>query len=165
MESLFDLTEEARQWYEIAADEELDPQVFEDTLDSIMGAIEVKAESYLSVIERLDMEMKKAKEIEKRYAEIKTARENSIAKMKKRLAVAMEQLGKKELAAGNMTIKLQNNGGVQPMDVKKEQVPQSFMKVVYEADNEKIRKYLETLEDGKCEWAELKPRGKHIVVR
>jgi len=160
--TLFDLTGEVKEMYELFT-EDVDPDIVNDTLEAIMGEIDKKAESYLFVIERLDMERQKAEEIEKRYSDIKKARKNAIDRLKKRLAVAMVQIGKDELPAGNMTIKLKNNGGVQPLKVDKELVPDNYRKVVLEVDNDKIRKALEAGEE--LSFASLEPRGKHVEWR
>ena len=60
MSSLFELTNEFNELYEMATSEDIDEQAFNDTLEGMMFELEQKSEGYIHVIERLDMEAKKA---------------------------------------------------------------------------------------------------------
>ena len=72
MSSLFNIVGEFNDLYAMAtSEEEQAEQVFLDTLDSLKGELTDKAAGYVAVMNRLDMEMKKAEEIEKRYKTIK----------------------------------------------------------------------------------------------
>ena len=55
MGTLFDITEDFRSLYELATDPECDEQVFQDTLEGLMGELEVKSCGYTQVIKQLDM--------------------------------------------------------------------------------------------------------------
>ena len=163
-ESLFSMTEEVKELYDMLTNEELDPQIVLDTLEGKFGEIEVKASAYTAVYNRLDMEMQRSDEISKRYAGIKKARENAIAALKNRLMFAMDNLNVDSLPAGDLTIKIVKNGGQLPMEITGD-VPDNMTKVTIEPDNAKIRAYLESEEGNDCEWAHFKERGRHIVIR
>ena len=62
---------------------------------------------------------------------------------------AMEESGieKPQIKTDLRTIKLAGNGGVQPLKVIEEKVPDSYKQVILKTDNEKIRKALESGED------------------
>ena len=161
MNGLFDLVGEFQELYEMATDEEVDTEVFLGTLESLTGELEAKGAGYVSVINQLLMEQEKAEEIAKRYSEIAKQRENAIDRMKSTLCNALVMLDKKELNVGDFKINVKANGGLQPLEIKDpSKVPENLTKIEVKPDNKKIREYLA---DGKdCEWAELKPRGKHI---
>ena len=53
-ETLYELTSDYLKVLEMADDPEVDEEVFQDTLESIGGLIEVKAESYARVIKELE---------------------------------------------------------------------------------------------------------------
>lgn len=161
-ESLFSMTEEVRELYAMLDDEECDPEVVWDTLEGKFGEIEVKAKAYTVIYNRLDMEMKRAEEIEKRYHAIKQARENAIATLKNRLMFAMDNLNVDSLPAGDLTIKIKKNGGQQPLVIDGD-VPDSLTKVTIEPDKTKIREYLKDNPD--CEFAHLEERGRHIEIK
>ena len=63
MSTLFELTNEFNQLYELATSDEVDEQAFNDTLEGMMFELEQKSEGYVHVLERLDMEAQKATEI------------------------------------------------------------------------------------------------------
>ena len=75
--------------------------------------------------------------------------------------MAMDELGTKELPAGDFKIKIQANGGLAPLVIDDE-VPEGFTKITVEADNAKIRDYLK---DNICEWAHIGERGRHIAIK
>lgn len=159
--TLFEIVGEFQQLYEIATDG-TDPQLFDDTLEALTGDLEAKSAGYVAVMEQLKMEADKAEEIVKRYQAAKIARENAIKRMKERLLIAMDALGKKELPAGDFTIKIQKNGGKQPLTITGD-VPESFSKVIVEPDNEKIREALANGEE--LGFAHLEERGRHVVIK
>lgn len=165
MSSLFDIVGEFQQLYEMAtSEEEQAEQVFIDTLDSLKGELTEKASGYVAVINRLDMEMKKAEEIEKRYKAIKESRKNAIARMKDACMWACDNLGVTEIDAGDAKIKVKNNGGQLPLIIEEgKEVPQNLCKVTIEPDKALIREYLKEHPD--CDFAHIGERGKHIEVK
>lgn len=161
MAALFDIVGEFQQLYEMATSDDIDPDVFEGTLEALTGELEVKSAGYVAVINQLEMEEGKADELEKRYAAIRNSRKNAVKRMKDRLLMAMDALGKKELPAGDQTINVQKNGGLEPLKITGD-VPEKFTKVTIEPDNQKIREFLK---ENTCDWARLLERGKHISIK
>lgn len=160
--TLFDIAGEFEQLYMLATQEQLDEQLFNDTLEALTGELEVKSAGYVAVINQLDMEAKKAKELSDAFKLKADARTNAIGRMKDALKVAMTKIGTDKIDTGDFTIKLQKNGGKQPMVVDGD-VPNDYLKVIYERDNEKIRNALEDGEE--LPFAHLEERGKHVVIK
>lgn len=163
MATLYELSTEFQQLYEIAQ-EDNDPQALADTIESMMATVKDKAAGYAAVIKQLDMEAKQADEEIKYWKAKKDARENNVKRMKAALLDAMERMEIKELPAGKFTFKVQKNGGKSPMEITGN-VPDNMTKITVEPDNEKIRAFLETQPGQACEWAVLKERGNHIVIK
>lgn len=162
MGTLFDITADFQQLYEMATDPECDEQVFSDTLEALTGELEVKSKGYVSVIKQLEMEMTQANITAEMFKMKSKVRENHIKRMKEALLYAMTEIGTDKVEAGDWTIKVQKNGGLQPLVIDGE-VPQSYKQIVYQDDKALIRK---ALEDGKqLEFAHLEERGKHIVIK
>lgn len=161
MSTLFDIVGEFQQLYDMASDPECDEQIFSDTLESLVGELEVKGAGYVGVIKQLEMEAKQADEVAKAFMEKKKVRENHIKRMKESLKNAMEQTGISQIEAGDFTIKLQKNGGLAPLRITGE-VPQNMTKVIVEPDSDKIREFLK---ENECEWAHLEERGTHVVIK
>ena len=163
MSTLFEITSDVEQLYELATmDEEMDEQLFQDTLDGLLGELEVKAGGYCNVIKQLEMEADRAKNMSLVWEQKQKQRENAIKRMKEALRDAMIRTDQKQIDAGEYTIKLQKNGGRVPMCIDGE-VPQNMTKMVIEPDKDKIRRWLE--EGNTCDWAYLEERGQHIVIK
>lgn len=160
-QTLFEIVDDYQNLYELATDPDTDPEVFNDTLEAIKGALEVKSCGYVNVIKQLEMEAKQADEVSEMFKVKAEVRKNNIKRMKEMLKSALEATNQESLTAGAYTIKLQKNGGVQPLVIDGD-VPQNMTKVIVEPDNAKIREYLK---DHSCEWAHLEERGKHIVIK
>jgi hypothetical protein len=76
----------------------------------------------------------------------------------------MIKLGVNEINAGDVTYKLQNNGGVLPLIVDEgKQIPQRFTKVTIEKDNDLIRKALDDGEE--LDFARYGERGKQLRIK
>lgn len=160
--TLFDIVGEFQDLYELATSEEIESEeAFIDTLESLKGELEAKSSGYVAVINRLDMEQKKADEIVKRYQALRDSRKNAIKRMKDTLMMAMDSLDRTEMPAGDLTIKIKKNGGVQPLVINGV-VPDNMTKVIVEPDNEKIRAFLK---ENECDWAYLEERGRHIEIK
>ena len=162
MSSLFQITSDMQTLYEMLTDPDADVQAVRDTLDGMMGELEVKASGYIAVLEQMDMEQKKAEEMYKFFKEKADARKNGIKRMKDAIKWAMINLNLDKIEAGNYTIKLQSNGGKLPLQIIGE-VPDNFKRIIYEDDTELIRKHLENGET--LGFAYLEERGKHVVIK
>lgn len=161
MSTLFEIVDEFHELYELATDPEVDPDVFADTLEALTGELEVKGKGYVSVIKQLEMEMTQANIVAEQFKAKAKVRENHIKQMKEALKTAMTSIGTDTVEAGDWTIKIKKNGGVQPLVITGD-VPDNMMKVIVEPDNTKIREYLK---ENKAEWAHLEERGTHVEIK
>ena len=160
--TLFDIVGEFQALYEMATSEDVQgEEAFIDTLESLSAELETKSGGYVAVINRLEAEQTKADEIAKAYAAVAKSRKNAIKRMKDTLLYAMDELGVSEMPAGDLTIKIKKNGGLQPLVITGD-VPDNMTKVTIEPDNDKIRAYLK---DNECDFAHLEERGRHIEIK
>lgn len=162
MSTLFELTNEFEKLYLMASDDVLDEQAFKDTLDGMMFELELKGEGYINVINRLDMEAKKADEISELMKHKAEVRKNNIKRMKDALLKAMNAAQVKKIEAGAYTIAVSKNGGKLPLIVDAE-VPDNFKRIIYEDDKDLIRKHLDNGEA--LPFAHYGPRGEHISIK
>jgi len=160
-QSIFDLADEIYDLYEMSTDPDVDPEVLNGSIESVMGAIEVKSCGYANLIKQLEMEQKQAEMVSQTFADKARVRKNNIKRLKEYLMIAMDKLDTDVLPAGAFTFKIQKNGGMQPLKIDGE-VPQNMTKVIVEPDNDKIREYLK---ENTCDWAHLEERGRHIVIK
>ena len=109
MASLYEVTGEYKAVMEMAEDGETDPQVITDTLESIAGEIEVKADGYAKIIKMLDIQAKGIKSEEERLANMRKSLENNIARMKKSLETSMIETGNKKFKTPLFSFNIQKN--------------------------------------------------------
>lgn len=159
--TLFELVDEMQELYDMATDPDTDPEALEGSIESVMGAIEVKSCAYANLIKQLEMEQNQAEMVSKAFADKARVRRNNVKRLKEALMIAMDSLDMTALPAGAFTFKIAKNGGLQPLKIDGE-VPQNMTKVIVEPDNDKIREFLK---DNECEWAHLEERGRHIVIK
>jgi len=107
MAILYELRDDYKRLEEL--EEELDPQTFKDTMDSIKGAIEEKAVGYASVIKQFQADVKMLGDEEKRLAERRRGIETKIDIMQKSLFEAMEETGTTKIKSPKFTVWVQNN--------------------------------------------------------
>ena len=158
--TLYDLQGEFLRLYQIITDE--DEQVFLDTLEGLQGELEIKASGYAHVMKQLEMEEDECDKVIEAFKAKKAVRFNARKRMKEALINAMDVAGLNELPAGEYTLKIAKNGGLQPLKIDGD-IPDNFMKVQLVPDNDKIRK---TLNDGeKLPFAHLEERGRHLNIK
>lgn len=104
MATLFEMTAQANQLYELLQAEEIDEQVFADTLEAI-GATE-KIEGYCQVIKELQGDLDKFKaEADRIAARMKTTK-NGIDRMKDSLLAFLKASGQDKVKAGTFGVSI-----------------------------------------------------------
>lgn len=160
MSSLYDIESDFLALYELATTEG-DEQAFLDTLEALKGELEVKAGGYVHVIKQLEMEADECDKVIDAFKAKKATRTNNVKRMKEALMQAMDIAGVDKLPAGEYTLKIAKNGGLQPLVLG--DVPDNYMKVKLEPDTDKIRKALNDGED--LSFAHLEERGRHLNIK
>jgi len=172
-QTLMSLVGEHLQVMAMIDDPEVDQQTVLDTLDSIEGAIEVKADGYAAVLRGIKYEreglngkrqylQKLLDEIDRRDVNLKNHEEA----MMDRLMAAMIATGKDEtgIKTDEFEFKIVGTGGIPKLEVDEDKMPEGFTKVVQKItpDNKKIREYLK---DHECDWAWLLPNKKKLEIK
>ena len=162
MSNLYQLKENWRQVADMLYEEEIDEQCVLDTLESIEGEIEDKADSYAMIIKNL-LAGAEAKEIEaKKMIEKANAEKNRAKLLKQNLYEIMKETGKTKFKTDLFSFSIQKNGGLAPLWVDEDiaKIPDKYLKK--EPDNSKIRELLKTQE---VSWAKLEERGESLRIR
>lgn len=165
MATLYELSNQYVMLLRMAEDPDIDPQVIEDTLESLDGEIEDKAEGYVCVIKELEANIAKYDSEIKRLTERKTAEANHIKRMKERLMTTMTDIGKTKVKTEHFSVSVARNGGAQPMTITAtiDQIPEEYIIREPKADTKKIR---EALVSGEAlDFAHLEERGTHLNIR
>lgn len=104
MPTLYEMTAQASELYELLQNEDIDEQVFLDTLEAI-GTGE-KIESYCHIIKELQGDFEKFKaEADRLAARMKTAK-NGIDRMKDGLLTFLRVSGQSKVKAGTFTVSI-----------------------------------------------------------
>ena len=165
MNDLFDLVGEYKELFDMLTDdEEVDEQIINDTMEGVMGEIEIKAAGLVGIMNRLDMEIEACDKHKKAWDDRLRVRKNAKERIKTRIMQAMQAMGVNELAAGDVKFKLQNAGGQLPLIVDEDAtVPERFTKITIANDNALIRK---ALEDGEqLDFARFGERSRVLKIK
>lgn len=163
MSTLYDLQGKYASLLELAEDGTTDPEVLADTMDSIVDAINDKAEGYAQVIRQIKADIEANKKERDRFeARIKSYQSN-LGTISQRLVEAMNETNQRKIKTPLFTISVAKNGGKQPISINQDNLQADVFKVKREPDTDEIRKRLEAGE--KVLGAELKPRGEHLLIK
>ena len=157
--------------YEIAAEymtlldmaEEIDEEVFKDTLEGIEGELEIKADNYAKVIAELENRAEGLDKESKRLAERNKAIENNIKRIKESLQVAMIATGMTKFKTELFNFGIQKNPPKLVLDKGIEDIPMEYY--IFQdpiADKEKIKKELK--EGKELDFAHLE-QGESLRIR
>lgn len=163
--TLYELTEELMELLAMAEDEDVDPQILQDTFEGVEGEFDAKVEAYCKVIKGLMADMEVLKAEEERIAKKRKTIENNVTSMKDTIELALRTVGKTKAGGKLFTASIQKNGGKAPLVVtlQPEELPEEYRKVEYKQDSDAIRK---ALEEGKeLQWACLTERGESLRIR
>lgn len=162
MSNLYELTSNYETVLNMLYDEEIDEQMILDTLESIEGEIEEKADGYAKIIKELESKQKARKEEAKRLTDSAKVFENRVKALKNNLFNAMKETGKTKFATNLFSFNIAKNGGKQALTIDGD-VPEEYTKTIIENDTDKIR---QALEEGKeLPFARLEPRGESLRIK
>lgn len=163
MSKLYELKENWKQVADMLYEEEIDEQCILDTLESIEGEIEDKADNYAIVIKELLADAKICKEEKQRLENRQKSFENRANLLKSKLEEVMRETGKTKFKTARFSFGIQKNGGLAPLWITEDIniIPEHFIKK--EPDNTKIK---QALEEGKeLVFAHYEERGESLRIR
>ena len=145
MATLYDITGRLFELLAIADDEDIEPEVFKDTLEGIEGEYDDKIESYCKAIKNLEAEVKAISDEKKRLDSKRKRLESNIDRMKDTVLGSLRLMNKTSAGGKVLRASIRKNGGVLPLIVEAapDDLPFEFQRVTVEADNEAIREALD----------------------
>ena len=162
MSNLYELTNNYETVLNMLYDEDADEQMILDTLESIEGDIEDKADNYAKIIKELEAKKDARNAEAKRLTDSAKVFENRIKALKSNLYNSMKAIGKSKFSTNLFSFNIAKNGGKQSLTIDGE-VPEEYTKTIVENDTDKIR---QALEDGKnLTFAHLEPRGESLRIK
>lgn len=162
---LYELTEQWEDVFNMMEDGETDEQVIFDTLESIEGEIEDKADNYAKMIRNLQASVDVLKAEEERLYYRRKSTENHIQRLKDNLQANLEFIGKTKFKTDLFSFSVAKNGGKQPLSITNnlDEIPGKYLiPQPPKVNNDAVR---ELLQDKEVEWAHLEPYGRHLNIR
>lgn len=162
------LYELAEQWdavFNMMEDGETDEQVIFDTLESIEGEIEDKADNYAKMIRNLQASVDVLKAEEERLYYRRKSTENHIQRLKDNLQANLEFIGKTKFKTDLFSFSVAKNGGKQPLSITDnlDEIPGKYLiPQPPKVNNDAVR---ELLKEKTVDWAHLEPYGRHLNIR
>lgn len=163
MSSLYELKENYKQIEEMLYEEEIDEKLILDTLESIEGEIEDKADNYAVIIKELLGDAEVCKQEKIRLEARQKSFENRAKLLKDRLEEIMRETGKTKFKTAKFSFGIQKNGGLLPLWIDEDysNIPQKYLKV--KPDNSKIRQALDNGEN--IIFARYEERAESLRIR
>ena len=160
--TLYELTGQWLALYEMADDPEINPQTWADTMESVEGEIEQKAEGYAMVMAQIAGDMAAIKEQEKRlHARYKTL-ESRMESMKAHLETAMRVTGKTKFKTTLFSFNIAKNPPSAAIDDESKIPAGWWIPQQPKLDKEGILRWLK---DGNtCDWAHI-AQGESLRIR
>lgn len=166
MSTLYELTADMEQLYSMLVDCDKDEEdIIIDTMEGIEGEFEYKAEGYGKIIRQLEADALIHKKEAERHMAIAERSEKRMKWLKERLKDAMTITGKTKFNTDLFRFSVVKNGGVNPLEINEELVPDKYKKTKTETviDNGKIREDL--LAGIELPFAKLKERGSRLDIK
>lgn len=142
-------------------------QTIIDTLESLSGDFEDKAENMAALIAEYKATAEGCAAEIQRLNEKKLRAENAIEPIKKYLMAEMQFTGIKKVKAGTWNITIAKNGGKAPIvwddDIEPEDLPEKYRSIYYKIDTAAVRDALEAGEA--LDFAKLGERGESLRIK
>ena len=162
---LYELAEPWDAVFNMMEDGETDEQVIFDTLESIEGEIEDKADNYAKMIRNLQASVDVLKAEEERLYQRRKSTENHIQRLKDNLQANLEFIGKTKFKTDLFSFSVAKNGGKQPLSITDnlDEIPGKYLiPQPPKVNNDAVR---ELLKEKTVDWAHLEPYGRHLNIR
>ena len=145
-------------------DEDSPDQDVLNALATIEGQVEVKAGNIAHIIKTLESEAEVIKAEEKRLAQRRRSRENTVVNIKQYLQDAMTQMGLDKIKTPTRTLSLQNNPpALQITD--KDLIPQKFLTLIPEHFDVRNKDVAEAIKNGEEVPGAILTVGRSLRIR
>lgn len=161
MSSLYKLNQNYQELLNMLYQDDVDEQVILDTLESIEGKIEDKADNYAYILAGIENDVNACKAEKARLEKRQKVLKNREDRLKNYLAEVMKNTGKTNFKTALHTFRIQKNGGKRALTIDGE-VPTEYTKTVIENDTDKIRQALE--QGKKLSFAHLEAQGESLRI-
>lgn len=151
--TLYELSDEMRQLYEMMEDPDVDEEVLLDTMEGVEAELHDKADGYVFVMKELEADAEKIDKEIKRLQAMKKRAENGVARLKTRLQMAMEYCGESKFETKLFKFSIRNNPPAVVIDDESKIPFEFWVPQDPVVDKKAIKEFLKDSET--CEFAHL----------
>ena len=168
MANLYEITSNYLILQQMLEDPDMDPQVIHDTMESVEGELEDKADNYARIIRNMEGTIIAIKAEQERLSNKKNLLESAIKRLKENLQEAMYKTGKLKFKTDLFSFGIQKNGGKAPVIldvVSTADLPDELVRIKEEADLDAIRELLEKDPEAGAKYAHFGERGESLRIK
>ena len=164
---LYELAAGYKNIFDLVLDDSMDLELLEEALQSVECELEEKCANGIALIKSLEHYAAAYKQEKQRFEKQQSVLENRIRRIKEWYRQNLDEMGKNSVPTKYGVMRVQNNGGKQPMKIDNaDLLPKEYLTTVpahQEVNNDAL---YEALKNGmSVPGAHLEPRGRSLHIK
>ena len=159
--TLYELTGQILELQELMEDDVYEPELINDTMESIMYDFQNKADDYVKLIKNIEAQVFALDEEAKRLKARQDKMKNKVKMLKDKLVTAMVATGTRKLQGTVGTLSLRRSTKI-PSELTWENVPQEYVKTEVKKSIDKVS-LTSAIKEGKVEGIELEETNSLLI--
>ena len=159
--TLYELTGQILELQELMEDDVYEPELINDTMESVMYDFQNKVDDYVKLIKNIEAQVSAIDEEAKRLKARQDKMKNKVNMLKYKLVTAMVATGIRELQGTLGTLSLRRSTKI-PSELTWENVPQEYVKTEVKKSIDKVS-LTSAIKEGKVEGIELEETNSLLI--
>ena len=159
--TLYELTGQILELQELMEDDVYEPELINDTMESVMYDFQNKADDYVKLIKNIEAQIFALDEEAKRLKARQDKMKNKVKMLKDKLVTAMVATGTRKLQGTVGTLSLRRSTKI-PSELTWENVPQEYVKTEVKKSIDKVS-LTSAIKEGKVEGIELEETNSLLI--
>ena len=159
--TLYELTGQILELQELMEDDVYEPELINDTMESVMYDFQNKADDYVKLIKNIEVQVSALDEEAKRLKARQDKMKNKVKMLKDKLVTAMVATGTRKLQGTVGTLSLRRSAKI-PSELTWENVPQEYVKTEVKKSIDKVS-LTSAIKEGKVKGIELEETNSLLI--
>lgn len=159
--TLYELTGQILELQELMEDDVYEPELINDTMESVMYDFQNKADDYVKLIKNIEAHVSALDEEAKRLKARQDKMKNKVKMLKDKLVTAMVATGTRKLQGTVGTLSLRRSTKI-PSELTWENVPKEYVKTEVKKSIDKVS-LTSAIKEGKVEGIELEETNSLLI--
>lgn len=159
--TLYELTGQILELQELMEDDVYEPELINDTMESVMYDFQNKADDYVKLIKNIEAQVSVLDEEAKRLKARQDKMKSKVKMLKDKLVTAMVATGTRKLQGTVGTLSLRRSTKI-PSELTWENVPQEYVKTEVKKSIDKVS-LTSAIKEGKVEGIELEETNSLLI--